>query len=278
MKKCCLLLTYLALSFASGAELSVTDKEMLAEQATDFTAPLLQLQLEDAYHHTVYNASSSANTFLIRPVVPLRRTKTFPFKQLIRASAFVETTPKIPHHRTGIGDTQFLDLFITDFPCFGRLGFGPVVVIPTATDQRKFGHGKWQLGPALAFMYLGIRHWQFGLLAQNPWACFGNSSLPNVVSLFVQPLISLHFAHNWYFISDAQMTFQWRPHSIEIPLNIGIGKVANIKGQPINVYMKTEWVIYKEHARHAPQFTVRVGFDFLFPSKKEKGIARAGSF
>ena len=278
MKKTCLRLACLTLSVVSANALSVTDNESLAEMATDFTAPLLQLQLEDAYHRTVYNASSVANTFLVRPVVPLRSTKTFPFEQLIRVSAFVETTPKIPHHKTGIGDTQFLDLFLTDFPRFGRLGFGPVVVIPTATDQKRFGQGKWQLGPAFAMMYLGVRDWQFGLLVQNPWACFGNSSLPNPVSLLVQPLISLHFAHNWYFISDAQMTFQWKPSAIQIPLNIGIGKVASIRGQPINAYIKTEWTVYKEHVRHAPHFTVRVGFDFLFPSKKGKGIARAGSF
>jgi len=278
MKKYCLLIACTALSLAFANELSVTDKETLAEQATDFTAPLLQLQLENAYHQSVYNADSSANTFLIRPVVPLRETSTCPLAQLIRASAYIQTTPKIPHHRTGIGDTQFLDLFLTDFPRFGRLGFGPILIIPTATDQRKFGQGKWQLGPALAFTYLRVRHWQFGLLLQNPWACFGNSSLPNVVSLSVQPLATLHFARNWYLISDAQMTFQWKPGAIEIPINIGLGKVASIKGQPINAYIKTDWIVYKQHVKYSPHFTVRVGFDFLFPSKKGKGIARAGSF
>lgn len=254
-----------------------TYHETLAEQATDFTAPLLQLQIEDGYHHTNWDVSSSANTFLIRPVVPLEKTKSCPFEQLIRASIFIETTPKLPNHKTGIGDTQFLDLFLADYPQWGRIGFGPIAIIPTATDQKKFGQGKWQVGPALAVMYLGIRHWQFGFLAQNPWACFGNSSMPNPISLFFQPLITAHFHHNWYFISDAQMTFQWRPSHIEIPLNIGIGKVATIKGLPINAYMKTEWVVYKNHANFSPHFTIRVGLDFLFPGKKEKGIGKAGS-
>lgn len=253
-------------------------RENLAEQATDFTAPLLQVQLEEAYHRTVWNASSSANTFLVRPVVPLDKSKSIPFQQLFRVSMFVETTPRIPHHHTGVGDTQFLDLFLADFPRWGRIGFGPIVVIPTSTDQSRFGQAKWQLGPAFAIMYLGIRHWQFGLLAQNPWCCFGNSAHPNSISLFVQPLISAHFHHNWYLISDAQMTFQWNPHKIHIPLNIGVGKVATIRGLPINVYMKTEWTIYREHSRYDPHFTVRVGFDFLFPGKKEKGLEKAGHF
>lgn len=249
--------------------------ESLAEQATDFTAPLLQLQFQDWYNFTVWGSSSTSNTFVVRPVVPLNKTKSFPFQQLIRVSAYVVTTPKMPRHVTGLGDTEIFDLFLYEIPKWGRIGFGPMAVLPSSTNQSKIGEGKWQLGPAFAAMLLAVPRWQFGVLAQNPYGFLGNSAHRNVISLFVQPLISVHFPHNWYLISNAQMTFQWRPHSVEIPLNIGIGKVATIKGQPINAFMQTEWVVYKRHAEFQPHFTVKVGFHFLFPDKPTK-LDKAG--
>ena len=275
MKRFLLSLSLLTASFAFGEESELY--ESLPEQAIDFTAPLLQLQFEDDYSHSVWGTDSTSNTFLVRPVIPLQRTKSFPFKQVIRVTASAVTTPKMPRHKTGLGDTQFLDLFLCEKPNWGRIGFGPMVVLPSSTDQGKIGQGKWQLGPAFAAMLLAIRDWQFGFLAQNPWACFGNSSMPNVISLFVQPLAAVHFSHNWYLFSNAQMTFQWRPSRILVPVNIGIGKVAKIKGQPINAFMQAEWVAYKTHADFQPHFTVKVGFNFLFPDCKPLCLSKAGS-
>ena len=239
--------------------------ESLPEQAVDFTAPLLQLQLEDWYNNVVWGTDSTGNVVVVRPVVPIAKTDWIP-QQLFRLSAFVETTPKLPNHVTGLGDTQLLDLFLFESPKWGRIGFGPMAILPTSTNHRHIGQGKWQVGPAFAAMLLAVPHWQFGVLVQNPWAFAGHSSIPNMVSLFVQPLIAVHFHHNWYFISNAQMTFQWRPQVIEIPVNIGIGKVAKIKGQPINAFLETEWVVYKTHANFMPHFTVKVGFNLLFPT------------
>ncbi|MDP1608777.1 MAG: hypothetical protein Q8L98_05640 [Chlamydiales bacterium] len=277
MKRYSLFLLTAVSSMAFG-EINYPLSESLAEQATDFTAPLLQLQLEDWFHYTSWGVDSYANTFVARPVVPIKKTRSIPFEQLIRVSVFVKTTPKIPRHVTGVGDTQFLDLFLYDLPAWGRIGFGPIAILPTATNQKKLGQGKWQLGPAFAAVLLCVPHWQFGLLAQNPWSCgIGNSSFPNVVSLFLQPLVTVHFSGNWYLISNAQMTFQWNPHMIQIPVNIGIGKVATIKGVPINAFMETEWVVYKTHAEFQPHFTVKIGFNFLFPECKPKGLSKAGA-
>lgn len=276
MKRLAFLLCLLTTSFLSAQEQDVL-YESLPQQAIDFTAPLLQLQFEDWYSHSVWGTDSTSNTFVARPVIPLNATKSFPFKQLIRVSAYAITTPKNPRHITGLGDTQFLDLFLCESPKWGRIGFGPIAILPSATNQSKLGQGKWQLGPAFAAMLLAIPDWQFGFLAQNPWGFLGNSSKPNVVSLFVQPLVAVHFSHNWYLFSNAQMTFQWRPNRILVPVNIGLGKVATIKGQPINAFMQTEWVVYKTHANFQPHFTVKVGFDFLFPECRPTCLSKAGA-
>ncbi|MBS0624541.1 MAG: hypothetical protein JSS32_00650 [Verrucomicrobia bacterium] len=250
--------------------------ESLAEQATDFTAPLLQLQFQDWYNHNVWGTHTTSNTFLVRPVVPLNKTKSFPFQQLIRVSAYVVTTPKIPKHITGLGDTEIFDLFLYEIPEWGRIGVGPMAVLPSSTNQSKIGQGKWQLGPAFAAVLLAARCWQFGVLVQNPYGFLGNSAHQNVITLYVQPLITVHFRYNIYLISNAQMTFQWRPKSMEIPLNIGIGKVATIKGQPINAFLQAEWVVFKQHAEFQPHFTVKAGFHFLFPDKPTK-LDKAGA-
>jgi hypothetical protein len=277
MKRFAFFLCLLSSSFTLAEEIR-TLEETLAEQAIDFTAPLLQLQFEDWYSHSVWNTDSTSNTFVVRPVIPLNKTKSFPFKQLIRVSAYAVTTPKNPRHVTGLGDTQFLDLFLYENPNWGRIGFGPIAILPSSTNQRKIGQGKWQAGPALAVMLLNgcDCRWQLGFLAQNPWGFLGNSAKPNVVSLFLQPLLAVHFPHNWYLLSNAQMTFQWRPHSVQVPVNIGIGKVATIKGQPINAFMEAEWVVYKTNADFKPHFTVKIGFDFLFPECKPSCLDKAG--
>jgi hypothetical protein len=275
MKRFSFFLCLLTTSFILGQEKEPL-LEPLPEQAIDFTAPLLQLQFEDWYSHSVWGTGSTSNTFVVRPVIPLNETKSFPFKQLIRVSAYAVTTPKNPRHITGLGDTQFLDLFLCESPEWGRIGFGPIAILPSSTNQCKIGQGKWQVGPAFAAMLLAIKNWQFGFLAQNPWGFLGNSKKPNVVSLFLQPLVAVHFPQNWYLLSNAQMTFQWRPNRILVPVNIGIGKVATIKGQPINAFMEAEWVVYKTDANFQPHFTVKIGFDFLFPDCKPVCLSKAG--
>lgn len=55
--------------------------------------------------------------------------------------------------QTGFGDTVAVDFALWD-TSFGRVGVGPVVVLPTGKDS--LGSGKWQIGMEYNFMDSGI--------------------------------------------------------------------------------------------------------------------------
>ncbi len=266
--------TWESLSLIAGAVLGEVAQESidndfpetLAEMATDPTAPLTQLQLQDWVDVTLYGSDNVANTFIVRPEAAFSPRHYFPFAQILRIQGELETLPRSPHgdNITGLGDFQIYDLILFGTPRWGRWGLGPMGIIPTATNN-KLGQGKWQVGPVAALAILNVPRWQFGFLAQNPYSYAGNGSRPDVISLFLQPFIVFHFDHGWYLNTDAQWTFQWNPSKTLIPLNFGFGRVFTIGTQDVNMFLQGEWMAYHNHTVIAPHTTIKLGFHFLFP-------------
>ncbi len=52
---------------------------------------------------------------------------------------------------------------VTITESWGKWGFGPAFVFPTATS-RPLGQGKWQLGPTVAAIYTGIKNLTVGAI------------------------------------------------------------------------------------------------------------------
>jgi hypothetical protein len=159
---------------SGAADPSSAPKQPLQAAAADPTWPLIQVTLDYDLAVTNRGGSGSAHRLLFQPVIPLAPFKGFPVGQIIRPSLPLISSPG-PDRATGLGDLTIFDVFLPRRHSWGALGAGPVVVFPTATDDR-LGQGKWQIGPAAAVIYQAIPNVQIGVILQNPISFAGTTS------------------------------------------------------------------------------------------------------
>ena len=157
----------------------------LAEEATNPLANLLQFQIQNSFVPSSFDSSGFSHALEIQPVIPY---KLFDHLNILRLTVPVVLTPDFDgpvNETSGLGDTSFLN--VTIFPNeWGNVAFGFNTVFPTATDER-LGSGKWQAGPAAAFLVTKIPKWQLGALFFNNWSYATNrSGSENVNKMSVQ--------------------------------------------------------------------------------------------
>ena len=97
---------------------------------------------------------------------------------------------------TGVGDLQLFDLF-TFKQSWGRWGFGPALVFPTASAN-SLGAGKYQAGPSVALIYTGIKNLTAGAIVQNPISYAGSPNRPNVNNMIITPTFTFNLKDGWF--------------------------------------------------------------------------------
>lgn len=261
IKLWCVLLGVL-LASATATALEYADLS-LVQKAKQPITKLKQIQTESDFTARNYGSSDCSNIFYIKPIIPIEKNAWIDLEQLIRIEFQVVSLAKSSTITpcTTLGDTQFFDLFLTETD-WGRWGVGPMFIFPTAT-KTSAGQGKWQAGPACGISFLQDPRFQFGFLAQNPIAFAGNSHLPSIVTLLFQPILTIHLEDNWYINANPQWSFQWNPSSIQIPLNLGIGRVFSVGSYNIDASLDGEWLAYKKATGVIPQFTLQLSVNLL---------------
>jgi hypothetical protein len=165
---------------------------------------------------------------------------------------------------------QLFDLAVIPQPWVSGLlmGVGPLFVFPTATHETA-GQGAWQIGPAFGAIYKAIPGVLVGGLLQNPISfAYTSSDRRPVSALLVQPILLKHLWRGLYVKSaDATWSFGWHDGApTTLPLSLGLGYVIPREGSPpLNVFVSGEWMVYRQDAPVAPQFTVRFGLTVAFP-------------
>jgi hypothetical protein len=167
----------------------------LANQVNNPAAPVTFIQFRDVLLPNIPGTGGVTNVLEVQPVIPIRPSKTIPFLQLIKMTLPIASVPS-PVDRNGLGDLQFFDL-ISIKQSWGRWGFGPALVFPTATS-RALGAGKWQAGPSFALIYTKASNWTIGAIFQNPISFAGDSSRPGVNNLIIIPQSPTTFRGTWF--------------------------------------------------------------------------------
>lgn len=176
-----------------------------------------------------------------------------------------------PNGRTGIGDISAIDEFFVIDRATLRVGVGPAIVLPTATNKYA-GQGKWQAGPTAVAIYTGVNRLLLGVLAYNPISFTGERGRANVNATYLQPIIVKSLPHEWFIREDPILVLDWREHGTAVvPVNLGVGRVLKIGQRPINAYVQAEWTVRRPPYPNydPPRFTLKLVFNLLYPHKKE---------
>jgi len=234
-------------SIAPAAESTATQGDPtqgLSNAVNDPTAPISLVQFRDVLAPRVPGADGAANLLEIQPIFPISATRAIPFTQLIKITPPIETTPG-PDRTTGLGDVQFVGL-LTVKQSWGRWGLGPTLVFPTATSD-SLGQGKWQAGPAAAFMVTAIKNLQAGAVLQNPISFAGKSSRDSVNTLSITPTLTYNLAGGWFGgYSDFDWIFDWKNNGeATIPIGFQLGKVFAVDSVPLSLSLEAGYNVVR---------------------------------
>ena len=244
----------------------------LGAAATDPTAALLSFRLQNQYTSSYRNAEGYGNAALFQAVIPAKMPfKTVP-SLIQRFTLPYVTTPNVngSGHKTGMGDSGLLQLFVTDWLGKGQVfAFGPAWTIPTAGDNEATGSGQWQVGANFVYMNSKTPQLQWGVLMfnQRDFAKTRDNA-KDVSTLNIQPIFTKHFDKGWYVAPpDVPQTYNFKTNTWTLALGGVVGRVFPVAGKPTQIYGGIYYNPVSENDIVSSKWTFKFNWSFLIPMK-----------
>lgn len=238
----------------------------LAKAAQNPVADLISLPLQNNTNFNFGPQEETQNILNVQPVWPFSISEDW--NLITRTIVPVMSQPGLApgQDRTnGIGDTTF-SAFLSPKKS-GKLiwGAGPVVLLPTSTDDA-LGVGEW--GAGLSAVFLGMPgHWVVGSLFSNVWS--GTNDDGDKVNLFTwQYFVNYNIpgGNGLYLASAPIITANWEAESGNrwtVPFGGGVGKIFKIGKQPLNGQVSAYYNV--EKPEFGADWQLRLQLQFLFP-------------
>ncbi len=217
------------------------------------------------------------NTTLIQPVMPMQITADWKmiFRPVIPINSFdtlagLDVEPsgggKGAHfdadfdRKTGLGDIILWTAFSNTYTPPNIFGFGPTVMMNTATDD-KLGTGKWSAGPMALAFHVGEK-WIYGAVAQH-WMSFAGDDDRNDVNLTdiqyvlryrYSDVTNIGFGPNIQANWDADSDNRWT-----VPVGLGGDTLVKIGGLPIKLGFEAYYNVVRPDD-FGPEWQIRFMF------------------
>jgi hypothetical protein len=141
-------------------------------------------------------------------------------------------------------------------------GAGPLVVLPTATDDA-LGAGKLQLGAV--GLAIAPQDWGLvGVLATYQASVAGSESRDEVSLATLQPIVNFNLSNGFYLRSTATWNFDIEHGTYAIPVGLGIGKVIAVNDRTtMNAFIEPQVTAFS-HGPGQPEWQIFAGVNFQF--------------
>lgn len=254
---------FVLLAAVSGSALAQVSHDDMNKSNNPLN-PTIGANIQDVYTPKLYGSDKYTNDLLLRGTMPIAPGETIKAPQILRLTVPVSTRPD-PNGgtTTGVGDLNLFDIFILGKTSGGvEYGAGPVIVLPTASDDL-LGAGKYQAGLAALAMHPSPSGILGGLL-QIQGSFAGDKDRANVASATLQPFFIRNLREGWYLRSTGIWTFNLKNDDYFIPVGLGAGKVWKSAGGSIfNVFVEPQWTVAHE-GNGLPKFAVFMGLNMTF--------------
>ena len=167
----------------------------------------------------------------------------------------------------GLGDMQ-PQFFLSPKKSKLAWGVGPIFLVPTATQTKFLGQGKFGLGPDIVVL-AQPRTGTLGVLVNNVWSVAGHKDKPDVNQMLLNPFINYNLHHAWYLSFNPNITANWeQEHGGRwvVPLGGGPGRVWRLGHQAVNV--QSFFYGNAVHPKGASSWTFKMAFTLLFPKPR----------
>lgn len=208
-------------------------------------------------------------TVNLQPVVPIQLGPHAPVRLMSRTVVpfvFAEGGP-VQGDVSGIGDVTQSLFVVNALPTRGgwTLGFGPVVQLPTGSDER-LTNDTWSLGPtAIAVRQRGA--WTYGALANHLWSVGADARHDDVSVTFVQPFLNYISRTHTTFALNTEANRDWNSDQWSVPVHVIVNQLLKVGPQPMSVFVGARyWAVSPEQGPEG--FGWRCGTTLLFPTQR----------
>ena len=237
----------------------------LAKKLANPIASLISVPLQFNYDEN-YGLSDDGEKFFInvQPVIPISLSDDW--NLISRTILPIVHLSDIPpgNDESGLGDiTQSLFFSPAQPTSRGIIwGAGPVLLLPTATDEL-LGSEKWGAGPT-AVLLKQSGPWTVGFLGNHIWSFAGEDDRADISVSFLQPFVSYITKTHTTFSLNTESTYDWESEQWSVPINFQVSQLLKIAGQPISVGAGVRY--WADSPDAGPEdWGARLSLTFLFP-------------
>jgi hypothetical protein len=230
-----------------------------------------------AYFNFDYGKNNTQSILYLKPVLPFKLTENYDLIIRTIAPAYERTPTRnfnsvlAGHYINGWGDINPTFFITPDKFESILIGLGPTFFIPSSTNDRYIGTGKWSIGPELVMYYMP-KNWVIGFLSYNIWSIAGDAQRPAVNAFQFQYLISYVFDKGWFVSSNPTISANWKSPGNQqwvVPFGGGIGRTIKWNQQAITFGM-TGYYNAIRPAGVGPNWQLQLDMEFLFDAGKIK--------
>ena len=256
---------------ALAEEEGLSAEEEKAQLGEAMANPLSHLWLMFSQNDTIWYEGSILdrlnehdkvqNSTIVMPVMPMQLTEQWKaiFRPVIPINSFdtvdnvglsTDAVPSVTgvdfDRHTGLGDIVLWTAFSDHYKPPFVYGFGPTIMLPTATDDQ-LGTGKWSAGPMGLAMSITDK-WIIGGVAQHWWSMGGDDNIGVDTSLgrvqVDRPDVNLtDFQYIIRYRVDAatnigcapNIRYNWETEQLTLPIGIGADTLIKIGKLPVKI-------------------------------------------
>ena len=270
-RKQLLTLTLFLLPVVASAQMS---QEEIAKATQNPLTAMYTLPIQsNTYFYDTASAKGVKNITNLQPVVPVDIDDEWVMvTRTILPVIYKEDTAPSPSNgsKFGLGDTTFTAFFTQKKAKKGAWlwGAGPVVYLPTATDDT-LGTKKWGAGPAVVALDINGK-WVYGSLVMHIWSFAGSGQsegYQKVNLTTIQPFVNYNMPGGWFLSSVPIITANWEATSGNewtVPLGGGVGKALKFGKIPGTMQLHAYYNVEKPD-NYGEEWQLRFQINLLFP-------------
>ncbi len=250
---------------ATQQQAQADDSQALAKQLANPVASLISVPFQSNFDFGMGEDEKGFRyTLNFQPVIPIKINKDWnlisrTILPIIGQSDVVGTSSQF-----GLGDVVQSFFFSPNKAEPFVWGAGPVVLIPTGTNQY-LGSQKFGLGfTGLILKQTG--QWTVGSLMNHIWSVAGKESRADVSLTYFQPFLSYTTKTAWTVNLNTEMTYDWNAKTSNVPIHFTVSKLVRFGKQPVSIGGALR--CWAHSAPGGPQWCgFRLIFTPLFPKK-----------
>ena len=257
-------------AFAQAADADIApqagDAAALAKKLSNPVAALISVPFQFNFDGDIGpRREGSRVTLNVQPVVPISLNENWNLiSRTIMPVVWQDKIAPGTGSQFGLGDTVQSAFFSPAKPGGFIWGLGPVLLLPTGTDDLLSGK-KWGGGPT-GVILKQIGPWTIGGLANHIWSFAGDDKRADISSTFLNPFVSYGTKTAMTFSVAADATYDWKNDKLTMPLSFTVSQITKLGGQLVSIGGGIRYyVATTENSPHgvAGRFTITL----LYPKK-----------